>query len=106
MKKGPFKMPGYTYPGTSPIKNESAKLTEEQKKVREERLSAEANRINEKKAEELYKKDRAFRIGGTWDTADEETKIDYRAKAQRAQGKTLDQVNINQKNQKNDLFIL
>ena len=30
MKKGPYKMKGYSYPGTSPLKQEKKKYTEEQ----------------------------------------------------------------------------
>jgi len=82
MKRSAFKMAGYTYPGTSPVKNKNEEAIKEAKKNR----ALEAyNKSIETKASELYLKDRSFRTGGTdFTKLDEKTKVKYRAKAQNA----------------------
>ena len=65
-----------------PIRNEKEKKRDEEAKKR--KSVEEYNKNLETKASELYAYDRAFRTGGTWDTADEKTKMSYRAKAQKS----------------------
>jgi len=109
MKKSGFKMKGYDYPGTSPVKrglkhftrahvhdrtsvspvkneNDVEGKISKKKEIEEAKknLSKEAyNKNLENKASELYLKDRAFRTGGVdFTKVDEKTKIKYMAKAQ------------------------
>jgi len=87
MKRSGFKMAGYSYPGTSPVqnKNEEAKPVDVSKEEAKKKKALEIyNKNLETKASDLYASDRAFRTGGNWSTADEKTKTEYRAKAQKS----------------------
>ena len=83
---GPFTMKGYTYPGTAPTKKTTMtpEVTVSGGKGGKSVSQRQYEESLDKKASQLYMGDRGTRAGGTdFATADEKTKAQYRAKAQK-----------------------
>ena len=91
MKKGPYKMKGYPYPGMSPMKDKTKTKVKEEVEVsggkKGKSLAQREYEENlETKASEQYDSSRAFSdkgsVGG-YDKLSEKEKAKYRASAQR-----------------------